>query len=97
MDTGSIIIRPVITESSMAKASAGKFTFVVAKHTNKTAIKQAVEKQFVVHVTDVATSIVKGKTQRFGAKRLEKTMPEWKKALVTLRKGEKIGLFELGE
>lgn len=97
MDTSAIIVKPIITEKSMARAGSGKFTFAVALRTNKTAIKQAVEKQFGVHVLHVATSIVKGKTQRVGQKRLEIGVPEWKKAVVTLEKGQKISLFELGE
>ena len=97
METGAIIIRPVITEKSMAYAGKGKYMFVVNRDTNKTAIKIAIEEQFGVHVTHVSTNIVKGKTQRFGAKRQERKMPVWKKALVTLEKGQKIGLFEIGE
>lgn len=97
MDNNAIIMRPVITEKSMARAGAGKFTFIVARKTNKTAIKQAIESQFGVHVMHVSTTIVKGKTQRVGQKRLEIPVSVYKKAVVTLEKGQKIGLFELGE
>ena len=89
------IIAPLITEKSMSQAKLGKFTFKVDKEANKKAIKQVVEKRFGVSVVGVTTIIVKGKTQRVGARRAEVTITSWKKAVVTLKKGEKIDLFEL--
>src|SRR5437879_1151329 len=97
MDIHSIIIKPIITEQSMQNAEKGKFTFEVLKSANKDAIKMAVEKIFEVHVVSVATSIVKGRSHRTGNKRLEIKQSPWKKALVELKKGEKIGLFDVGE
>lgn len=91
-----ILVKPLITEKSMSNVSKGKYAFVVAKDASKSAIKSAIKAQFNVTVTHVATSIVKGKTQRVGIKRLEASKSEWKKATVQLKKGDKIALFEPG-
>lgn len=97
MDLSTIVYAPVITEKSIADAQIGKFTFKVIPTANKNAIKQAVEKKFQVHVTKVMTQLKKGKKRRFGPKREEVTLGMWKKATVKLKKGETIGLFDLGE
>ncbi|MEK7565427.1 MAG: 50S ribosomal protein L23 [Patescibacteria group bacterium] len=91
-----ILIKPIITERSLNDAAAGKFTFAVDKTANKPQIAQAVITQFAVHVVSVRTSIVKGKTKRAGKKRLIVKTPDWKKATVALKTGEKIDLFEVG-
>lgn len=93
----NIIISPIITEKSMVLASSGKYSFVVNKNANKEDIKNAVEKSFNVKVIKVATSIVKGRTARTGQRRIEKKITPFKKAIVALKTGDKIGLFELGE
>lgn len=92
----NVIIAPLITEKSMIDAGNGKFTFKVHKWANKTEIKKEVEKSFSVSVTHVSTSTQKGKTMRSGIRRTEKTLSDTKKAIVTVKKGEKIKLFELG-
>lgn len=92
----SILISPLITEKSMMDAGNGKFTFRVYRYANKNEIKKEVEKSFSVNVTHISTSILKGKSVRVGARRTEKELSDTKKAVITLRKGEKIGLFELG-
>ncbi len=89
------IIRPVITEKSIALANNGKYTFVVSKSAGKGNIKQAVEATFGVTVLDVVTAIVKGKTARAGKRRTEKVVSPVKKAIVRLEKDQKIDLFEL--
>ena len=96
MNRTDIILKPIITEQSMKAVDAGKFSFVVAKFANKTEIKNAIKKLFNVTAVSIATSIVKGKTKRIGQRRTEVKDAIWKKAIVTLKKGEKIGLFEPG-
>lgn len=93
---GHIIVRPLVTEKSMTDVSKGKYTFAVAKSATKSAIKHAIKNKFNVTVSSVATSVIKGKSQRVGARRVEVAKPEWKKATVTLKKGDKIALFEPG-
>lgn len=96
MNTHNLIISPIISEKSMREAGAGKYTFAVAKHADKLSIKQAIHNAFNVTVIGVATSYVKGKTKRTGKQRRKIKVGEWKRAIVTVKKGEKIGLFEQG-
>lgn len=91
-----VIVRPVITEKSMKDANAGKFTFETALFANKTVIKKAVEDEFKVHVISITTAITKGKKRRQGKRRTEIEMSPWKKAIVGLKTGEKIDLFDAG-
>ncbi len=81
----------------MQDAKVGKFTFEVAKTANKTAIKRAVEKKFAVHAVSIKTLIVKGRRKRMGKKMIEKVLQFWKKAIVAVKQGEKIDLFDIGE
>jgi len=92
----NIIVKPLVTEKSMADVTKGKYTFVVSMDARKAAIKSAIKQQFNVTVASVAISIQKGKTQRVGVRRVEVDKSAVKKATVTLKKGDKIGLFEPG-
>jgi large subunit ribosomal protein L23 len=91
-DYRDVIIRPVVTEKSMNLLADNKYTFVVDKKANKTEIKNAIENIFNVRVENVNTMIVKGKPKRMG--RYEGKRPDRKKAIVTLKPGQKIRLFE---
>lgn len=91
-DYRDVIIKPVITEKSMGLLADNKYTFIVAKRTNKTEIKNAVESIFNVQVEKVYTMNVKGKPKRLG--RYEGRTPDRKKAIVVLKPGQKIPLFE---
>ncbi len=93
----NVIIAPLITEKSMKDAAGGKFSFRVAKSANKNEIKNEVEKRFSVNITHISTNILKGKRKRSGTRRAEKEISDTKKAIVSVKKGQKIGLFELGE
>ena len=70
----------------------GKYVFEIEREANKSEVKQAVEKAFKVNVTAVNVIKVPGKTRRVG-RRLVLTQ-SWKKAIVTLKPGDKIELFE---
>ncbi|MBO8169390.1 MAG: 50S ribosomal protein L23 [Thermoanaerobacteraceae bacterium] len=87
-----IIIRPVISERSIGLMEDNKYTFIVDKKANKSEIKKAVEEIFDVTVTKVNTMKVRGKKRRMG--RYEGKTPERKKAIVTLKPGDKIEVFE---
>lgn len=88
-----IVKRPLITEKAvLAKETLDRYSFEVALDASKSAIKQAVEGLFNVKVTDVRTLIVRGKRRRVG--RYFGQRANWKKAIVTLAKGQKIDLFE---
>jgi large subunit ribosomal protein L23 len=88
-----VLRRPLITEKAERNREATRqFAFEVHRDATKIQVKQAVEKAFNVHVLAVRTAIVRGKNKRVG--RSIGQRPNWKKALVTLRSGETIALFE---
>lgn len=92
MNLYQVIKKPLITEKAVQAKEVGQYSFEVAKQATKTDVKRAVEELFRVKVDCVRTLNVKGEVRPRG-KRMGKT-PDWKKALVILRKGEKIELFE---
>jgi large subunit ribosomal protein L23 len=83
-----IIKKPIITEKSMEGAAFNKYSFKVDIKTNKIEIRKAIEKIFNVKVTKVNTLTMRGKERRRG-KYVGRT-PDWKKAVVTLKEGDKI-------
>lgn len=87
-----ILRKPVVTEKSTSLLKDNKYTFVVDPKSNKTEIKQAVESVFKVKVEKVNTMVVKGKTKR--VRNIPGKTSDIKKAIVTLRKGDKIEIFE---
>lgn len=87
-----VIIKPVISEKSYDNIAISKYTFEVAQEANKIEIKKAVEEVFKVTVLNVNTSHVSAKKKRMGMK-MGKTRA-WKKAVVTLKPGDKIEFFE---
>jgi large subunit ribosomal protein L23 len=87
------IVRPIITEqTSAAYQDRGEYTFEVDSTANKTSIRQAVERLFGVKVTGVWTMNLRGKSRRVGQSTGRR--PHWKKAIVTLRAGDTIEIFE---
>ncbi|BDG07499.1 50S ribosomal protein L23 [Anaeromyxobacter paludicola] len=88
-----IVKRPLITEKAeRAREAAQQYAFEVHQDATKIQVKNAVEKLFSVHVTAVRTSVARGKNKRVG-KNIGRR-PNWKKAIVTLKEGETISLFE---
>jgi large subunit ribosomal protein L23 len=88
-----IIRRPLVTEkTTRQKEDERQYAFEVAGDANKIEIQRAVEQLFKVKVFKVRTSNVLGKVKRLG-KRFGKR-PDWKKAIVTLREGDRIEFFE---
>ena len=92
MHPSQVIIRPVVSEKSYVLASADKYTFRVHPDAHKTQIRQAVEELFNVHVERVNVIQVRSKPKRRGMVRGRK--PGWKKAVVQIRAGESIEIFE---
>ncbi|MBQ3291971.1 MAG: 50S ribosomal protein L23 [Mogibacterium sp.] len=94
MKTGyDVIIRPIITENSMDMAADKKYAFKVAKDSNKTEIRKAIEEIFGVDVAKVNIVNVSGKKKRLG--RTFGTTSSYKKAVVTLTPDSKeIELFQ---
>lgn len=88
-----IIKRPVISEKgTLQSENLGVYAFEVKGCANKNQIKQAVEKLFNVNVLSVRTMNVHGKTKRVG--RFVTKRSNWKKASVTLKKGQKIEFIQ---
>lgn len=91
--THDIIVRPVITEqTSSAFQERGEYAFQVHPEATKHQIRQAIEQLFGVKVTGVWTSNQRGKTRRVGETAGRR--PNWKKAIVKLREGDTIEIFE---
>ena len=94
MNAYDIIVKPVITEQSMADVADKKYVFQVAINANKTEIKAAVEEIFGVKVAKVNTIRMQGKVKRVGANPAGKRA-DYKKAIITLTADSKtIELFE---
>ena len=88
-----IIKRPVVTEkTSNQKEAANQVTFEVDRKANRIEIRRAIERIFNVRVANVRTMQVRGKFKRRG--RILGKRRDWKKAVVTLRAGERIEFFE---
>jgi large subunit ribosomal protein L23 len=93
MNPYQIIKGPLITEkSTIQKELSNQLTFEVDRRANRVEIRHAVEKIFNVKVTQVRTMQIKGKVKRVG--RTLGKRRDWKKAVVTLAKGENIEFFE---
>jgi large subunit ribosomal protein L23 len=92
-DTHRVIKRPLITEKSTRQKEAGnQIAFVVHPQANKIEIQKAIEKLFRVKVLQVRTLNLAGKRKRVGRHMGWKS--DWKKAIVTLREGDRIEFFE---
>ena len=93
MDPSQVIIRPVVSEKSYVLATANKYTFRVHPDAHKTLIKQAVEALFEdVKVLEVRTSKVPSKPKRRGV--TAGRTRSWKKAVVQVREGDTIPIFQ---
>lgn len=88
----NIIRKPLVTEKNTYHQASGMYVFECCSESTKLDIKSAVEKMFGVKVDSVNTSNCRGKAKRnkFGLGKI----PYWKKAIVKLKVGEKIALFE---
>ena len=83
----------MLTEKgTLLKEKENKVLFKVATEANKIEIKKAVEETFKVKVDNVATINCRGKIKRMG--RHEGKRPDWKKAIITLKEGEKLDVVE---
>jgi large subunit ribosomal protein L23 len=92
-DPHTILLKPVLSEKSVARADDGRrVVFEVARDANKVEVAKAVEAVFQVKVAKVNTVRLKGKTKRMG--RFVGRRPDRKRAVVTLRPGQTLNLFE---
>jgi large subunit ribosomal protein L23 len=87
-----ILIKPVVSEKSYNQITENRYTFRVHPDAHKTQVRQAVEELFEVKVTSVNIVQMPAKPKRRGA--IKGTKPGWKKAIVELKAGDKIEIFE---
>ncbi len=93
MNPFSVLVKPILSEKSLSVREAHeKYTFLVEKQATKTDIKKAIEKVFEVEVQAINTCITRGKVRRRGTS--VSLQPSKKKAVVTLKPGHKIKMFE---
>lgn len=92
-DYHDIIVKPLLTEkSTLMRETLNKVCFEVRKDANKIEVKKAVEEVLKVKVNSVNVIRIEGKKKRLG--KFEGKRNNWKKAIVTLKAGEKLNLFE---
>ena len=92
----TVLIKPVISEKTIRVANSNnQYTFKVDINSNKIEIAKAVEAKFGVKVEGVTTSVVLGKEVRWGKKRTPGKRSNFKKAVVKLKDGDKIALFDI--
>lgn len=91
-DAYKVLLEPVVTEKSAHQVSSNKYVFHIPADSNKVAVRRAIESAYKVHVEQVNVVVVRGKAVRFGRTRGKEK--SWKKAIVTLRKGERIDVYE---
>jgi len=89
---GEILIKPVVSEKSYNQITENRYTFKVHKDAHKTQVRQAVEELFDVKVTSVNIVKMPAKPKRRGM--IKGTRPGWKKAIVELKQGDTIEIFE---
>jgi large subunit ribosomal protein L23 len=92
MDPSQVVLAPIVSEKSYEGSTRGTYTFKVHPDAHKTQIRQAVEQLFDVKVQRVNVIKVAAKPKRRGMFR--GTRPGWKKAVVQLRAGDTIEIFE---
>jgi large subunit ribosomal protein L23 len=94
MNIAHLIKKPVITEKSLEAVKLNHYTFEVDVRANKHQIKQAIEDHFKVDVIAVSTTINRGVIKRTGRRRLPRIQSDIKKAIVEIKPGQKIKVFE---
>ena len=92
----NVILKPVVTEKSVDDMKKGKYSFMVAIGSNKLMVKKEVEKKFNVNVINVAIINVKKRTKKTMQRRTVK-IPAFKKAIVKIKEGQKIELFNIAK
>lgn len=90
-------VRPLITESTIANAQKGWYTFVFGAFVRKETIAKTIGHLYNVTVREVRTIRMKGKTRRVGRSMRTHKTADWKKAMVQLKKGQTIPVFEIGQ
>lgn len=97
MKINNVIIRALVTEKSTNLVSLNQYSFEVNANSSKNAISKAVSDLFKVDVLDVRTMVNPGRAKRILKSKKYTRIPKWKKAIVSIRSGQSIGIFETKE
>ena len=97
MEITKVLLGPVVSEKSIRNTAVNNYTFYVAKKATKNEVSIAVNKQFSVDVLKVKIVNIRGKKVRFGKKRIAGKKKDRRKAIVTIKAGQKIDIFDLGQ
>jgi large subunit ribosomal protein L23 len=87
-----VVIRPLISEKAATLAGANQYVFIVRRDANRLQVRQAVKRMYNVSPISINMLNMKGKEVQFG--RRKGTQSDWKKAIITLPKGETINVYE---
>ena len=87
-----VLLHPIVTEKSTLLQERDKYIFKIAPRANKVMVRQAVQMAYNVNVTSVNILKTPGKIKRYGPRRVKQ--PDQKKAIVTLKHGDRIQIFE---
>lgn len=94
MNANDVLIKPVVTEKATLLAEKNKYVFKVSKKSNKKQIKSAIKEIYNVDAENV--NIINVRSKRKGVRfRFKGFTPAWKKAIVTVKKGDKLDIFEI--
>jgi len=93
MRLSNVLVKPIITEKSVAVTGANKYTFKTDLKASKHAIANEVKRMYNVDVVEVKTMVMPGKKKRILKTRLYTRTNSWKKAVVELKEGQSIDLF----
>jgi large subunit ribosomal protein L23 len=94
LDAMTVLLRPVVSEKTYALMDKGTYVFVVDPRATKIDVRNAVQQAFNVTVTNVNTLNRKGKATRNRRTGVRGSRPDTKRAIVTLKSGDTINLFE---
>lgn len=89
-------LSPLITETTIGLAKKNWYTFRSPVCETKDTLKKRIEELFKVNVIEIKTLVVKGKAKRSAKSRKLRKESNWKKVIVKLKEGQKIGAFDLG-
>lgn len=92
MRLSNIVVRPIVTEKSMALEPYGKYVFRVTMTSTKGAISSEISRIFGVDIVEITTMVMPGKKKRIPKTRRFTKTQKWKKAIVKLKEGQKIDL-----
>ncbi len=92
MNTKDVLVKPIVTEKTTILTELNKYVFKVDKNATKSSIKQAINAIYNLEPRQINVMVVRGKKKRVRYKAGYR--PSWKKAIVTLKKGDKINLFD---